>query len=134
MRIVIDTNVVVSAIFFGGRPRELLEKLFQHDFNAFISKEILEEYQDTIAYLCQRYPAHPISVPLTQIAAACNMIEPEAHVQVCRAPDDDKFIDCAIASHSIYIVSGDKDLLSIEKYRDIEIVTVADFFKRLTKA
>lgn len=86
MRIVIDTNVVVSAIFFGGRPRELLEKLFQHDFNAFISKEILEEYQDTIAYLCQRYPAHPISVPLTQIAAACNMIEPEAHVQVCRDP------------------------------------------------
>lgn len=57
MRIVIDTNVVVSAIFFDGRPRELLEKLFQHDFNAFISKEILEEYQDTIAYLCQRYPA-----------------------------------------------------------------------------
>ncbi len=39
MRIVIDTNVVVSAIFFGGRPRELLEKLFQHDFNAFISKK-----------------------------------------------------------------------------------------------
>ena len=62
------------------------------------------------------------------------MIEPEAHVQVCRALDDDKFIDCAMASHSIYIVSGDKDLLSIEKYRDIEIVTVADFFKRLTKA
>lgn len=46
------------------------------------------------------------------------MIEPEAHVQVCRDPDDDKFIDYAMASHSIYIVCGGKDLLSIEKYRD----------------
>lgn len=41
MRIVIDTNVVASAIFFGGRPRELLEKLLLHDFDAYASKEIL---------------------------------------------------------------------------------------------
>lgn len=133
MRIVIDTNVIASAIFFGGRPRELLERLLERDFDAFITKEILEEYQDTIEYLCARYPARRVSVPLTQIAAVCKMIEPKTHVRICRDPDDDKFINCALDSRSLYIVSGDKDLLSIEKYQDIEIVTVADFFNRISR-
>ena len=58
MRIVIDTNIVASAIFFGGRPREL---------SAFISQEIIEEYQGTIEYLQNEYPSKRITVPLTQI-------------------------------------------------------------------
>lgn len=131
MRIVIDTNVIASAIFFGGRPRELLERLLLHQFDAYISEEILDEYSATIEYLCNRYPSRPVSVPLTQIAAACKMIELKTHVSVCRDPDDDKFINCAIDSQSLYIVSGDKDLLSIEEVQGIEIITVAEFYKRL---
>ena len=53
-----------------------------------------------------------------------------SNVKVCRDPDDDKFINCALDSKSLYIVSGDKDLLTIEKYEDIEIITAAEFCKR----
>ena len=133
MKIVIGTNVVASAVFFGGKPRELLEKLLLHDFDAYISKEILEEYQETIDYLRRQYPTKKISVSLTQIAFACKMIEPKTKVEVCRDPDDNKFIECAIDSKSLYIVSGDKDLLSIENYHNVEIVTVAAFFRRKCK-
>ena len=133
MRIVIDTNVVASAVFFGGRPRELLEKMMLHDFDVYVSREILEEYQDTIAYLCDKYPSKKVSIPLTQIAAACNLIEPKSRINICRDPDDNKFIECAVDSKSLYIVSGDNDLLSIENYQNVEIITVAEFFRRIYK-
>lgn len=129
MRIVIDTNIVASAIFFGGRPRELLELLLQHELSAFITKEIIEEYQGTIEYLQDEYPSRRISVPLTQIIAACNMIETTSEVRVCRDPDDDKFFACALDSRSLYIVSGDKDLLAVKQYKDVQVVTVSQFFR-----
>ena len=133
MRIVIDTNVVASAIFFGGRPRDLLELLLRHDVDAYISKEILDEYQATMTYLQEKYPAKKVNVPLTQIAAACRMIEPKTAVKVCRDPADDMFIACAVDSRSVYIVSGDKDLLEVRQYQDVQIVTVADFFENRWK-
>ena len=133
MRIVIDTNIVASAIFFGGRPRELLELLLQHELSAFITQEIIEEYQGTIEYLQNEYPSKRITVPLTQIIAACNMIETTSEVKVCRDPDDDKFFACALDSRSLYIVSGDKDLLAVKQYKDVQVVTVAQFFRDIWK-
>jgi len=131
MKIVIDTNVVASAIFFGGRPRELLEKLLLGELTAFVSPEIVEEYQGTIQRLQEKYPQKCVNVPMTQIVTSCKLIEPKNAVRVCRDPDDDKFIACAIDSGSLYIVSGDHDLLAVGSYQDIEIVTVADFFARV---
>ena len=128
MKIVIDTNVVASAVFFGGRPRELLEKLLLGELTAFVSPEIMEEYQATLRRLQEKYPQKAVNVPLTQIVTACRLIEPKTTVHVCRDPDDDKFIACAVDSKSLYIVSGDRDLLTVGKYQDVEIVTVADFF------
>ena len=127
MRIVIDTNVVASAIFFGGKPRVLLELLLEQKLSAYVSREIAEEYQETVQELVSRYPDKPVRVPLTHILSACRMIETTSQVTVCRDPDDNKFIECAVDAKCIYIVSGDKDLLSIGQYEDIQIVTVSDF-------
>lgn len=130
MKIVIDTNVVASAIFFGGRPRLLLEELLCKNIEAVVSPDILIEYRETFDELRARYPDKPVRIPLTQIAASCKIIIPSQKFHVCRDPDDDKFIDCAIEGKCVYIVNGDKDLLSIEKFRDVEIVTVSEFFSR----
>jgi len=130
MNIVIDTNVVASALFFGGKPQQVLEAILSGKAEAFASVEILEEYYDTVDSLASMYPgkAH---APIHQIAAAMNVITPTTTVKASRDPDDDKFISCAIDSHSVYIVSGDKDLLTIGRYADIEIVTAAEFLARL---
>ena len=133
MNIVVDTNVVVSAVFFGGKPRVLLEKILLRELDAYISQEILEEYRETIDVLREKYPAKPIRVPLAQIASACKLIETKTQVGVCRDPDDDKFISCAIDSESLYIVSGDRDLLTLRQYDQIQIMTVAEFFTRVLK-
>lgn len=130
MRIVIDTNVVASAIFFGGRPQELLIELYEKRIDAVVSPEILDEYQETFEALCAKYPQKPVRIPLTEIAAACQIVLPKQHFEICRDPDDDKFIDCAVEADCVYIVSGDKDLLVLKEFQNIEIVTVAEFFDR----
>lgn len=128
MRIVIDTNVIASAIFFGGRPRELLELLVTRKLNAFASTQIITEYKETVEELCSRYPEKPIQLPLAAIIAAINLIESTSIIRVCRDPDDNKFIECAVDADCLYIVSGDKDLLAIKEYDRVQIVTVSEFF------
>lgn len=130
MKIVIDTNVIAVAIFFGGRPKELIEHLVYRRVDAYASTEIISEYRETIEELSERYPNRPNNIPLTDILFAMKMVEPTTHVDICRDPDDNKFIDCAIDGGCIYIVSGDKDLLSLESYGDIEIVTVSEFLTK----
>ncbi len=133
MRNVIDTNVVASAVFFGGRSKELLELLLNGRLEAFASMEIVVEYKETLEELCARYPDRPEKLPLVAIVSAMKIIEPASHIAVCRDPDDDKFIECANDAKCVYIVSGDKDLLSLKKYKDIQIVTVADFLSAWEK-
>lgn len=70
------------------------------------------------------------SVGLDRFQIMVNLIEANTKVNVCRDPDDDKFLGCAIDSKALYIVSGDKDLLTLEKYKDIEIITAREFCNR----
>ena len=92
MRVVIDTNVIASAIFFGGKPRQLLEHLMKRNLEAFATNEIIVEYQETCDELCSRYPNKPLQLPLNQIIAACKIIESKSVIRICRDADDDKFI------------------------------------------
>ncbi len=67
---------------------------------------------------------------LSPLIKAMEIIEPITHVEICRDPDDNKFLGCAKDSHAIYIVSGDKDLLVIKEYEKIQIITAKDFCEK----
>ena len=127
MRIVIDTNVVASALFFGGKPRELIELLVSRKLEAFATVDILTEYRETIDELCSRYPIKPVHPPLATIISAMQLVAPVSKLQICRDPDDNKFIECAVDANCLFVVSGDKDLLVVKAYEGIQIVTVAEF-------
>lgn len=58
------------------------------------------------------------------------MVQPEYTVNICRDPDDNKFLECAVSSRALYIVSGDKDLLDLEQFDDVAITTAAEFYDR----
>ena len=129
MRIVIDTNVVASAVFFGGRPAELLRMVIRHEHLAVATDEIVDEYQATISYLLDKYGGKKMQLSIVPIFSAMEIIQATSKVEICRDPDDNKFISCAIDGHCYYVVSGDKDLLSLEQFGDIKIVTVAEFLE-----
>lgn len=131
MKIVIDTNVIISAVFFGGAPRQLIEHFFNGDFSAFVSPAIVQEYLETYEEVHAKYEDRGNPAVLQKIIEKSVMVLPEREVSVCRDSDDDKFISCALQGKCLYIVSGDNDLLSLGRIQDVEIVTIAEFLRRL---
>ena len=129
MKVVIDTNVVASAIFFGGRPREILELLIMGKIEAYASRDILNEYRETIEELCLKYNPKAPTLALNTLFSVMNVVKTSSNIEVCRDPDDKKFLECAVDAGCIYIVSGDKDLLSIGEYEGVQILTASDFLK-----
>ena len=127
MKIVIDTNVFISGIFFGGYPREVLNLLLEERFTAFASREIITEYYEIIDRLLERKQGHLNTTLLKLLAQKFSMVDVTSNLSLCRDPDDDKFINCAIDADAIYIVSGDNDLLDLKAVKKIQIITAKDF-------
>lgn len=130
MKIVFDTNVIISAIAFGGLPLKAIDTLAGSLVSAFASPEIIEEYRMTLSRILQKYPDRPPHHSIESIIQEMHVLPSRSHIEICRDPDDNKFIECAVDNKCIYIVSGDKDLLVLERYEDIEILTVSDFLKQ----
>lgn len=130
MRIVIDTNVLVSGVFFGGFPRKILSAVVSRKITACATAEIINEYEEIVQEMIDRKQGHIDSAILSPLIQVLEVIEPITHVEICRDPDDDKFLGCAKDSHALYIVSGDKDLLVIEEYENIQIMTAKDFYEK----
>ena len=95
------------------------------------SKEIVDEYEEIVLRLKQKYPRIDTRIPLQELLSKFEIIRVSSDIQASRDPDDNKFISCAIDGKCLYIVSGDDDLLSVGSYGDVEILTVAEFLSRL---
>ncbi|ALC15542.1 hypothetical protein DSOUD_0754 [Desulfuromonas soudanensis] len=128
MRIVLDTNVFISGIFFSGPPHRILQGWRDGRVHLVLSPEIFEEYQRVAEVLHKQFPAVDLSAILDLVLVEAEMcqVEPLSEA-VCADPDDDKFIACALSSGSKLIVSGDKHLLDVAGYRGIEILKPRPF-------
>jgi putative PIN family toxin of toxin-antitoxin system len=130
MKIVIDTNVLVSGVFFGGLPRKILSAIVGKKITACATTEIINEYEEIVQEMIERKQGHINKTILVPLIQSMEIIEPVTRIEICRDPDDDKFIECAKDSRALYIVSGDKDLLVLEEYENIQIVTAKDFCEK----
>lgn len=130
MKIVIDTNVLISGVFFGGFPRKILTAIVGQKITACATTEIINEYEEIIQEMIDRKQGHIDKSILSPLIKVMEIINPISHLEICRDPDDNKFLECAKDSHALYIVSGDKDLLVIQKYEKIQIVTAKDFCEK----
>lgn len=127
MRIVIDTNVLISGVFFGGFPRKVLSSVVGQKITAYATAEIINEYEEIVQEMIDRKQGHIDRSILSPLIKAMEIIETVTRIEICRDPDDDKFLECAKDAHALYVVSGDKDLLVVKEYESIQIVTAKDF-------
>jgi putative PIN family toxin of toxin-antitoxin system len=128
MRIVLDTNVLMSGIFFGGGPGKILGAWQAGQIELAASPEIVEEYVATAEVLSARYASLTLEPILALIVKNSKLWQsPALTEEVCSDRDDDKFLACALASDTKYIVSGDKALRRVSGYRDIIIVNPRQF-------
>jgi putative PIN family toxin of toxin-antitoxin system len=135
MKIILDTNVFVSGVFFSGPPYEILKGWRDGKFQLVVSQEILEEYHrvgETLGKQFSKVNLEPIFELLT--IEAHIVTPPILPENVCNDSDDDKFIACAIASQTWIIVSGDKHLLDVSGYYGIEVLRPRLFIEKYLKS
>ena len=106
MKIVLDTNVLISAIFFSGVPYEILKAWQNGTIKIVISKEILTEYQRVAEELSCKFPSVNIDQILELITIHSEMVDIQGYeVSVCEDPDDNMFISCPPYINSLkYII------------------------------
>lgn len=130
MRVVVDTNVLVSGIFFGGVPGRILSAWAAGKVSLVLSPDILEEYRRVGQELGVQYPDLEVALEpiLALLAMSATMVDaPRLEVPVSEDPADDMFLTAALASRTRLIVSGDRHLLRVSGWRGITVLTPRQF-------
>jgi putative PIN family toxin of toxin-antitoxin system len=134
MSIVVDTNIVVSALLFGGPPGDLAKLWQVGKLDPIFSKDILDEYLKVLAYpkfsLSEKEIEFLLKQEILPYFRVVETSETQSKIIITADPDDDKFIICALADKCDLIISGDKHLLDLGSYHNIEIITPAAFLTR----
>ncbi|MHB8837648.1 MAG: putative toxin-antitoxin system toxin component, PIN family [Gemmatimonadaceae bacterium] len=133
MRVVLDTNVVVSGVFFGGQPGRILTAWSEGQFALVLSPAILDEYRRVGQELGRRYQdtTAVLDPILTLMAMHAVIVDaPSLDLPVSDDPDDDKFLAAAASARAEIIVSGDRDLLRVSGWNDITVLTPRQFADR----
>lgn len=137
MRLVVDTNVVVSAFLWGGVPRRMLDAVEARHFELFTSPQLVTELEDVLSrdkfaarLRLTRFTSAFLLARYTQLAI---LVAPgEVLVPELRDPKDIHVLACALAVRAETIVSGDADLHALGTFRGIPILSPSDFLKRFT--
>jgi putative PIN family toxin of toxin-antitoxin system len=128
MTVVIDTNVILSAILFGGKPKQVLEKALSGSIQLAISESLVNELQGVLQRPKFELSAQLVHTIVSEYASIASWIEPSEHFNVVvDDPSDNHFIDCAVAAKADYLITGDRHLLSLGTFRMIKIVSVDSF-------
>ena len=131
MKIVFDTNILISATLWEGSvAQKVLFKLIQEDTIIYTSKEILEEYKKVLKRDF-KYTEQEVETILEKILLFVQIIEPSEKLDIIKAdPEDNKILECAVASTAEYILSYDKKhLLILKEFQGILILTPEQFLK-----
>ena len=131
MKIVFDTNVLVSALISDGKPRELLNTIVIRGHTVIISKKIIKEFVEVTADpKIQKYVTrHEVARFLHNLLPVSKVVIVRSKMGESRDPKDNPILATAYDGRADYLVSGDEDLLNMEKFRGIRIVKVAEMLK-----
>lgn len=128
MRVVIDTNVLISGIFFGGIPSRIIMSWRDGHMSIVATDDIYNEYVRVLKKLRRQYKTIDIEPIQELIKANAAFVTPYIlEEQLCDDVHDDKFIAAALGGNASVIISGDKHLLNISGYKNIIVMKPKDF-------
>ncbi len=127
LKLVLDTNTIVSAFFWEGNEAELFRKIEQDKVRLYITSDILKEIEEVIKRpkfneVMKKAGLTSDQIMQKIVSLSHLVIAPKINVRVCRDEKDNKFLECAESAKADYIISGDKDLLTLKEYNGIPIV------------
>jgi putative PIN family toxin of toxin-antitoxin system len=139
MRAVVDTNILVrSVIKPQGSVGPVLQRLRRRDYTLLLSRATLDELVDVLhrPRLRLKYglSESALRAVIRLLVLRSELVQPDVQIVVCRDPKDDKFFEVAVSGQAGVIVSGDEDLLTLDPYAGIPIVSPSRFLAMLDRA
>jgi uncharacterized protein len=135
MRVVIDTNTVISGFLWGSYPRQIIDLVRTQEITVYTSSFLLQELSEVLSRpkFSQRIQTVIEETTESLVNNYRNLVKIVENYQVEKIvindPDDDQVLACAISANADYIISGDQDLLTLKLYQNIPIVTAREFMK-----
>jgi len=130
--LVLDTNIYISAFIFSGNARKVLDMAIENKVNIFISDDILAEIKKVLQREKFSLSNSYIYSILGEIETITKIVYPGRELNdICRDRDDHIILECAEKSNADIIITGDKDLLVLQKYLNTQIVSPADFLENI---
>lgn len=128
VKVVLDTNILISAIAFGGKPKNVLDLVLEEKIIAITSPILLAEFKEIYR---KKFPLLEEDFELTikNIEEIFWILQPTKTLDLLRDNDDNRVLEAALEGKCDYIVTGDKDLLELKSYKTIQIVTAEQFLK-----
>jgi len=134
VKVILDTNVFISGVFFSGPPYQILNEWRNGKIKLVMSRDILSEYKRVGEVFADKFPSIDLQPILNLVTIEAELYDTKDFSEpVCSDPDDDKFLACALASGSKIIVSGDKHLIRLSGFEGIEVLRPGEFIKRLCR-
>jgi putative PIN family toxin of toxin-antitoxin system len=129
VRVVIDTNVLLSGLLFGGAPERIRDLWVLGRLVPLLSRETFAEFRRVLAYPKFRLtPAEITMIVEEELIPYAEVVEATVDASgVCRDPYDDKFLSLAASGRADYLITGDQDLLVLRSFNKVGIVTVSEF-------
>ena len=128
IRVTLDSNIYISAFAFKGEPKRLLQMAGDGQIEIAVSQPILDEVARILSGKKFAWPPEQVEQALDAIRSIAQMVTSTQPLNAVPAdPSDNKIVECAIASSSDVLLSGDKHLLRLKSYAGMPIIRVAEF-------
>lgn len=133
-RLVLDSNVFISALVFVGKPREILDLAVKGLVELAVSVDILDEIEGGLGGKKFQYPKRIVHALMREIEDLADFVEPKAKIEaVLEDPADNRVLECAVESGADVIVSGDSHLLELRTFARIKIMNPDEFLRWFRK-
>jgi putative PIN family toxin of toxin-antitoxin system len=128
----LDTNVLISALGWIGNPKQVFDKIVDKEIELIISDEQFNELSQALEYPKFQFTKEQKDRFKSLILEIATFVKPIEKIDVIKKdPDDNAILECAIAGKADYIVTGDSDLLGLNKFRGIKILTAKKFVEEM---
>lgn len=133
IRAVVDTNVLISGLIWGGTPKRCFDKFrYENSYQLIFSPELVHEFRTKLLKKFQ-LPSQKVNLWVKELTQYSEFINPTYVTKICRDPKDNMLLDTAHSGQANFIVTGDKDLLTLKSFKHIEIVSPKSFLNILSK-
>lgn len=126
VKVTLDTNILISALGFGGKPREILQLILEDQITAVISSTLLAEFEDVVT---KKFPVLSYNFERInkKIKKKFTIVKPKESLHIVKDEDDNRVLEAALEGKCDFIVTGDKELLTLNSFKGIKIVTADQF-------